>query len=229
MKSPFVDSNIISSTSIRLRFSGSSPVYLLQHILIEESPPKNDIFFDKSFIQHYLTAHSLGASTNWLQTIYNKHESYLGLEPESLGNLTKENYCKYLGQCTAYKSSLDFFKDEIEKYVCKRLQIDLLAQYNNNSSSDNIAVAEEENFWFGALHQAFDAKEAHIIKSIRTLALAQIILYGKNPVSTLNLVQIEEQVQDILLKDAQVTLDIPGRSSDLLVSWDLAVIGIANI
>ncbi|KAI7855339.1 hypothetical protein BDC45DRAFT_556435 [Circinella umbellata] len=89
------------------------------------------------------------------------------------------------------------------------LQLDLLANYISPQ-----AIEDSENPWLNVIHLALKAEESHCIKAVRAIATAQIA-YG-NPSSFGN---------DILLKAAQVTVDIGGKSSVPNVAWNFAGIG----
>ncbi|KAG2216498.1 hypothetical protein INT45_006843 [Circinella minor] len=89
------------------------------------------------------------------------------------------------------------------------LQLDLLENYKSPQAVDN-----NKTPWLDVIQLALNAQEAHCIKVIRAIATAQTV-YG-NPSSFGN---------DILLKAAQVTVDITGKSRMASVAWNYDGIG----
>ena len=104
------------------------------------------------------------------------------------------------------------FAETLMYYVARgrpSLQLNLLANYKSPQT-----VEESKNPWLDVVHLALKAEESHCIKVVRAIATAQTA-YGY-PSSF---------GDDILLKAAQVTVDIGGKSGIPNVAWNFAGIG----
>ena len=118
----------------------------------------------------------------------------------------------YLSSIQAELLLRSHFAQTLMYYVARgrpSLQLNLLANYKSPQ-----AVDDSKNAWLDVIQLALKAEEPHCIKVVRAIATAQTV-YG-NPSSFGN---------GILLKAAQVTVDIAGKSSIASVAWNFDGIG----
>ncbi|KAI9494648.1 hypothetical protein BDB00DRAFT_787004 [Zychaea mexicana] len=91
---------------------------------------------------------------------------------------------------------------------CPSLQLDSLAEYK---SPQQAVVDGSANPWLDVIKLALAANEVHCVKAVRAIAFAQIV-YGSPR-------------DDILLKAAQVTVDITGKGPFMGSNWNQTGIG----